>query len=78
MTLATDKQLGPHEILSPLGAGGMGVVYLGRDTWLDRDSADGQRLFVVKRAEPQTRTKLHVISNWFEELQRLVPTETSQ
>ncbi|MFQ5380340.1 MAG: protein kinase, partial [Dehalococcoidia bacterium] len=37
-------------------------------------SADGQRLIVVKRAEPQTRTRLHVISNWFDELKRLVPT----
>ena len=41
-------------------------------------SADGQRLIVVKRAEPQTRTKVHVISNWFEELKRLVPTETTR
>ncbi len=38
-------------------------------------SADGQRLFVIKRTEPQTRTKLHTITNWFDELNRLVPTE---
>ncbi len=32
-------QLGPYEILAPLGAGGMGEVYLGRDTRLERDVA---------------------------------------
>ena len=35
---AGDK-LGPYEILSPLGAGGMGEVYRARDTRLDRDVA---------------------------------------
>jgi len=37
MALGGGTRLGPYEILSPLGAGGMGVVYLGRDTRLDRD-----------------------------------------
>ena len=39
MTLPRGMTLGPYEILSPLGAGGMGVVYLARDTRLDRDVA---------------------------------------
>ena len=36
MPLATGTRLGPHEILAPLGAGGMGEVYRARDTRLDR------------------------------------------
>jgi len=37
-------------------------------------SPDGQRLLVVKRTREPTRTKLHVLHNWFEELERRVPT----
>ena len=36
MTLAPGQKLGPYEILAPLGAGGMGEVYRGRDARLDR------------------------------------------
>lgn len=39
MTLAAGTKLGPYEIVSPLGAGGMGEVYRGRDTRLDRTVA---------------------------------------
>ena len=35
-TLTNGTRLGPYEILEPIGAGGMGEVYRGRDTRLDR------------------------------------------
>ncbi len=39
MSLTSGEKLGPYEIISPLGAGGMGEVYRARDTRLKREVA---------------------------------------
>ena len=39
MSLETGTKLGPYEIIAPLGAGGMGEVYLAQDTRLGRSVA---------------------------------------
>ena len=39
MPLEAGNRIGPYEIVSPLGAGGMGEVYRARDTKLQRDVA---------------------------------------
>src|ERR1700693_1802163 len=39
MRLSAGAQLGPYQILSPLGAGGMGEVFRARDSRLGRDVA---------------------------------------
>ena len=39
MALGAGARLGPYEVVSPVGAGGMGEVYRGRDTRLERTVA---------------------------------------
>jgi Tol biopolymer transport system component/predicted Ser/Thr protein kinase len=39
LALSPGNRLGPYEIVSPLGAGGMGEVYRAKDTRLDREVA---------------------------------------
>jgi serine/threonine protein kinase len=39
MTIGSGARVGPYEVVSPLGAGGMGEVYRARDAKLRRDIA---------------------------------------
>jgi len=58
MTLALGTLLGPYEITGPLGAGGMGEVYRGRDIRLERTVA-------IKILPAQVSNDL-VRKQWFE------------
>ena len=40
MPIAAGSRLGPYEVLSAIGAGGMGEVYRAHDSKLDRDVAE--------------------------------------
>ena len=39
MSLTAGTRLGPYEVMSPIGAGGMGEVYRAKDTRLGREVA---------------------------------------
>lgn len=55
MPLPPGMQLGPYEILAPLGAGGMGEVYRARDSRLARDVAI-KIPYEIRAAQPGLRS----------------------
>src|SRR6058998_3027050 len=54
MPLTSGTRLGPYEIVSAIGAGGMGEVYRARDTRLDRIAA--LKILPIEVASDQQRT----------------------
>src|SRR6478736_6287796 len=57
MAFEAGARLGPYEIMSPLGEGGMGAVYRARDTRLDRTVAI-KVLTGALAADPEFRQRL--------------------
>ena len=53
MALSAGTRLGPYEIVSAVGAGGMGEVYRARDTRLDRTVA----IKILPSADPGLKAR---------------------
>ena len=76
MKLATGERLGPYEIISQLGAGGMGEVYRARDTRLNRDvaikvlpgdvAADSDRVWRLQQEAHLLRSEIDEAAHWYE------------
>jgi serine/threonine protein kinase/Flp pilus assembly protein TadD len=58
MALSAGTRLGPYEVLAPIGAGGMGEVYLAEDTRLDRKVA--LKLLPAEFTEDESRVRRFV------------------
>jgi eukaryotic-like serine/threonine-protein kinase len=68
MTLTAGARLGPYEIQSPIGAGGMGEVYRARDTRLHRAVAI-KLLSGAFADRPERRQRFHIEARAISSLQ---------
>ena len=66
MSLSAGHRLGAYEILSPLGAGGMGEVFRARDLRLDRDVA--VKIVVNEKGNPLGKLHHGVYAGFFEQV----------
>jgi eukaryotic-like serine/threonine-protein kinase len=67
MRLSVGERLGPYEVVSPLGAGGMGEVYRARDTRLHRDVAI--KLVSGRSSGPGSQERLQLEARAISQLQ---------
>jgi serine/threonine protein kinase len=70
MSLLSGTRLGPYEVMTPLGAGGMGEVYKARDTRLER--------IVAIKVLPDAAGALPEIRQRFEREARASPPSTTR
>jgi integrase/recombinase XerD len=66
MPLATGDKLGPYQILSVIGVGGMGEVYKARDTRLECTVAGSIELLLTKHSKPAVKQHLASIRMLFD------------
>src|SRR5207302_8964427 len=64
MSLRPGRRLGPYIILAPIGAGGMGEVYRGRDPRLNREVA-------IKVLPPSVAQDPERLARFFQEAQAI-------
>jgi serine/threonine protein kinase len=65
MTLAAGTNIERYEIVTPLGAGGMGEVYRAKDSSLGRDGAIKVLPSMARDAERLRRSHLRLLpKNW--------------
>ena len=86
MALTSGTRLGPYAIVSPIGAGRLGEPRLlyeyaaaipsGLNIPSYNVAPDGQRSLAIQESDEELRrTEIHVVLNWREELERLVPSD---
>ena len=77
MALESGTRLGPYEVLEPIGSGGMGDVYRGRDTRLERNVAI-KILPSLIAADPDVRKRFELEAQVLAEIIQPVATAMVQ